>query len=102
MILDHAYHAVAGRVQNLHVGADKFVHVQVGLTIWCASAIVLRRPLRSPLPLAVVIVAEVLNEIADRHYTGSWNWPDTLGDAAATWFWPIALFLLLRSGRVRA
>ena len=102
MILDHLYHAVAGRIQTLRIGPDKFVHVQAGLAIWSVSAIVLRRPLRSPLPLAVVILAETLNEIADRHYTGSWNWPDTIGDATATWLWPVALFLLLRARTLRA
>ena len=99
MGFDHIYHAVAVRIAHLGVGPDKFVHVQVGLAIWCLSAWILRRPLGSRAPLAVVIAAEVANEIMDRHYTGSWNWPDTLGDAASTWFWPVTLFLLLRFSR---
>lgn len=99
MFIDHLYHAVATRAEHIQVGPDKFVHVQVGLAIWCLSAIVLKRSLRSLLPLALCFLAEIGNELLDRRYSGSWNWPDTAGDALATWFWPVALFLLLRFNR---
>ena len=99
MAIDHIYHAIATRADHIRVGPDKFVHVQVGLFIWCAGALLFRRSLRSPFPLMLCLFAEVCNEILDRHYAGSWNWPDTIGDAVATWFWPTALFLILRYNR---
>jgi hypothetical protein len=90
------YHAFAVRVEQIQVAPDKFIHVQVGLAIWCLSALVLRRSLRSPVPLAICILAEVANEVLDRMAAGSWKWGDTAGDALATWFWPVVLFAILR------
>jgi hypothetical protein len=75
---------------------DKFAHTYAGLGLWLGAAILLRRPLRSPLPLAIVIVLEVANECVDRVAHGGWMWHDTLGDAGATWFWPIVLTAALR------
>jgi hypothetical protein len=51
------------------------------------------------MPLAVVIAAEIGNEIMDRLYSGLWNWPDTLGDMAATWAWPIIFTLAILADR---
>jgi hypothetical protein len=75
---------------------DKFAHSYAGCAIWLVAAIVLNKPLRSIWPLAVVVAAEVGNECIDRIAHGSWMWPDTLGDAAATWFWPVVITLALR------
>lgn len=75
---------------------DKFAHTYAGLIIWVAAALVLRSRRKSLAPLAVVIVAEVANECIDRVAHGSWMWHDTLGDVAATWFWPVVLTGLLR------
>ena len=96
MSFDHYYDVLAKRVAHLHIGPDKFIHVQVGLAIWCGTALIGRLPLRSPIPLAACVAAECVNELLDRHYTGSWNLPDTSTDMLATWFWPTLLFLLLR------
>ena len=96
MSFESLYHAFAVRVEQVQVAPDKFIHVQVGLAIWCLSALVLRRSLRSPVPLAICILAEVANEVLDRLSAGSWRWADTAGDALATWFWPVVLFAILR------
>jgi hypothetical protein len=96
MGFEHYYHALANQAERLHVGADKFVHMQVGLAIWVVAAIVLRRPLHSLPPLLLCIAAEVGNEIMDFRYAHSLRLPDTLTDMLATWFWPVTLFLLLR------
>lgn len=97
MWLVELYHRKVGFFDHLKIGGDKFIHMQVGLAIWCLAAILLRRPLRSPLPLAAVLAAEIGNEIMDRLHAGTWRWPDTLGDAASTWFWPVTLFVLLNA-----
>lgn len=75
---------------------DKFAHTYAGLAIWVGAALLLRRSLRSPLPLALVVLAELGNEVIDRFAHGSWLWRDTLGDMTATWFWPVLLTCLLR------
>lgn len=76
-------------------GGDRAAHVHVGLLIWLIAALILRRPLRDFRPLLVVAAAEAINEGADRYIHGSWRWPDTIGDAVATLFWPVAIMLLL-------
>ena len=90
------YEAVMAAIVDRAPGADKFAHSYVGLAIWLGAAMVLRRPLRSAVPLAVVVVAECINEGIDRLTYGSWRWHDTLGDALASWFWPLVLMLALR------
>lgn len=88
-------HLIDGIV-SICPGPDKFAHICAGLVLWLGSAMLLRRPLRSPLPLAIVVLLEVANECVDRVAHGSWMWRDTLGDAAATWFWPVLLTVALR------
>lgn len=80
-------------------GQDKFAHSYAGLAIWLATTMSLRAPRRSLLPLGVLILVELANECLDRLAYGSWRWPDTLGDVAATLFWPVVLSVALRSPR---
>ena len=77
---------------------DKFAHTYAGLIIWLLAMIVIRRP-RSIVPLLTVLVVETANECVDRVAHGSWMWSDTLGDMAATWFWPVVLTAWLRWSR---
>jgi hypothetical protein len=75
---------------------DKFAHTYAGLLIWLLAGVILRKPLSSRQPLMIVAVLEVANEIVDRIAHGVWQWPDTFGDAAATWFWPVVIAAMLR------
>ncbi len=90
------YEQFTAWIVSLCPAPDKFAHTYAGLAIWLGSAILLQRPLRSPVPLAIVIALEVANECVDRVAHGSWMWRDTLGDAAATWFWPILVTAALQ------
>lgn len=64
------------------------LHVVVGLLLFVLAARLLRRPLRSPLPLLPVAVLELVNEGFDfaRYYTSGWPWTahETLVDIALT------------------
>lgn len=71
--------------------SDKFMHTYVGLGLWLGAAIVLRRPLASRRPLQAMVAAELANELLDWLYGHGWTLKDTLGDLAATWFWPFLL-----------
>lgn len=90
------YEAVIGWIVGLCPAPDKFAHTYAGLLIWVLSAVILRRPLYSARTLAPVVALEMANELVDRIAHGSWDLPDTMGDMAATWFWPVALFACLR------
>ncbi|MBO9601844.1 MAG: hypothetical protein J7496_04970 [Novosphingobium sp.] len=90
------YESIIAQIVRECPGPDKFAHVFVGLGIWLAAALALRKPFTSTIPPIVVALIEAINEIIDRIAKGSWEWPDTLGDAAATLFWPLLLFAALR------
>jgi len=81
---------------------DKFAHTYAGLTIWVLSAGLARKSLKSWFPVCMVALLEAANECVDRAANGSWRWHDTLGDVAATLFWPLLITLLLRRSFIKA
>ncbi|MBY0583424.1 MAG: hypothetical protein K2P68_10980 [Sphingomonas sp.] len=94
-----AYHQLIEQILVWSGQSDKFVHMQVGLVLWLGTAVLSRQHLCHGGPLVVIVVFEVANEIIDRLYLGFWNLPDTIGDAAATWAWPVILVTALLSNR---
>lgn len=81
---------------------DSLLHVHAGMAVLLLARVVTRRSLSTPIPLAVVALAEFANELLDRMHYGSWRWTDTLGDVANTLFWPTVLFVGLRLRKARA
>ena len=73
------------------------LHVHVGMVIWVA-AVVVARDMGAVWPLALVVAAELVNEVFDRLRTGSWRWRDTLQDIVNSVLWPVVLFGLARGG----
>lgn len=90
-----AYERAIGAIVAHCPQPDKFAHMFAGLCLWLVAALVLRQRLASRWPISVVLLAEVANECVDYWANHSWRWPDTLGDAAATWFWPLTLSLAI-------
>jgi hypothetical protein len=82
-------------------GSDSLSHVHGGMAVLLLARLITRRSLATPIPLAFVIVFELLNESIDRYNHGSWRWPDTIGDMINTVFWPVVLFVGLRLRRQR-
>ena len=81
--------------------ADSLLHVHAGMAILIAARLITRRSLATPIPFAVVCVAEAANEILDRMHYGSWRWADTSADVVNTLFWPLVLMIGLRVRRAR-
>jgi len=77
------------------------LHIHLGMLAFLVTAVVLRKPLRSPIPFFAVVIVELLNETADRLHTGSWRWPDTIRDVLFTLMWPLAILLLARWRKLR-
>ncbi len=94
-----SYEHIIQIIINAVDGQDKVVHMSAGLIIWLASAILLQSGLKAPWPLVPVFIAEAANETIDRISTGSWRWHDTIGDIAATIFWPLAICFAIRHFR---
>src|SRR5471030_1666390 len=80
------------------------LHVYVGLAVFLAAALVLRKPLRSPLPWLVALVIAVLGEIVDMRddisSLGYWRWAASVHDIVNTIFWPTVLLGLARFTRL--
>jgi hypothetical protein len=81
---------------------DRELHIHLGLLVFFLTAVITRRSLRSPWPLAATIIVEAVNEYLGAVATGSWDWPDTRVDILYTLFWPLLLFLLVRSRLIKS
>ncbi|OYY91682.1 MAG: hypothetical protein B7Y45_01515 [Sphingomonas sp. 28-66-16] len=75
---------------------DTVLHIHAGMAILLLARVVTRRSLGTFVPLSVVTVAELLNEVMDRLNFGSWRWPDTSSDIANTLFWPLVICVAVR------
>ena len=80
------------------------LHIYVGLILFLGTAALLRRPLRSPLPILVVILAALAGELWDiidtRNADATIFWARNWHDIWNTSFWPLVLYLLARFTRV--
>lgn len=93
----------------LDVASDQ-LHVHIGLAVFLAVALVLRRRRGAPIyAWLCVALVQAANEALDArdwiHWTGTINWPETIKDTVMTLFWPTVLVLiwrpLRRAGSVR-
>jgi hypothetical protein len=78
------------------------LHIYVGLAVFLAAAVVLRKPLRSIVPwlviFAMAIAGEVLDMRDDIASLGYWRWGASLHDVLNTLFWPTVLLLIAKLG----
>lgn len=90
--------AYASLVEQIAVATgveDQLLHVHTGLLILVLARLFTRRSFASPVPLAIVAAAELINEIFDRLHHGRWM-PDTTSDVVNTLFWPLVIFAVER------
>jgi hypothetical protein len=95
------YHQTTDAVVVAMGGSDKLAHMNAGMAIYLVAQMALRTRRGSIDALLAVLLLEAANEAMDRLYAGSWRWPDTLGDFAATLFWPVMLLVAARYRRRR-
>lgn len=81
--------------------AKDALHVHVGLAVFFAAALLLRRPLSSPLPWFAAFGAALLGELLDMRDDlagiGTWRWHASVHDLLNTLFWPTIILLLARA-----
>jgi len=76
--------------------SEDLLHVHAGLLIFALAALILKRRLRSPLPLALVALFAGANELID-WYSGAPSYPyEPLFDFLNTIIWPTIIFLVAR------
>jgi len=94
MDLLRQYHDFAFWLE-VQCGGDKILHLHIGLAIWCLSALITRRSLRSRLPLILILIPEFINEGIDYIIGDNWSFQDTIMDVLSTMTWPVLLFILI-------
>jgi len=76
------------------------LHIYLGLAVLLLSMALLRRPLRSLTPWAMVLLVAILGELLDMRddfvVYGHWRWDASVHDVLNTLFWPSVLMLLAR------
>jgi len=103
---DSAFQSAKHAMMSL-IGISKdALHVYVGLGVMLTAALVLKKPLRSPLPwllaLAAALAGELWDGFDDLRALGRLRWDASLHDILNTIFWPTILLLLARSGLISA
>ncbi len=101
MNIAERYHAVIIWIGNGTGAPDALIHVHAGMAVLLVARIVTGRSLASPVPFAIVCLAELFNELMDRLSFGSWRVTDTTLDVLNTLFWPFVLMIGLRIRRLR-
>src|SRR5688572_5719732 len=89
-MIDTYQEAIAWIVET-SVMSQPLLHVHIGMALFLATRLISRQRLDTMTPLAVVIVAELLNELLDRAHFGAWRWRDTASDVFHTLLWPVLL-----------
>ena len=76
--------------------SESLLHLHAGLAIFVVTALLLKKRMRSPIPLAVVVTLAILNEVVDFLYGTKWSAAPSALDLVNTILWPAILFLLAR------
>lgn len=93
------YAALKNGLAKVTGAQEDLLHVHAGLLIFVVAALILRRKMRSPGPLIVVVVFAAANELLD-WFAGEPALPlERYVDFANTVFWPAILFVLARRWR---
>ena len=78
------------------------LHIHIGLALFVALVLILRRSPASLLPWLIVLGFEVANEIMDIFHWHAGRWSFRIGDSGKdminTMLWPTAILLLARLG----
>lgn len=78
--------------------SEDLLHVHAGLLIFVLAALLLRRRMRSPWPLVLVIIFAAGNEMVD--FASPRQTPiEWVAAFINTVFWPAILFLIARRGK---
>ena len=93
------YAALKDKLATLTGAQEDLLHVHAGLLIFVVAALILRRKMRSPGPLIVVVVFAAANELLDWFGGEPVSPLEPYVDFANTVFWPAILFVIARRWR---
>ena len=95
MTLTEVYATSKAELSTLTGASEDLLHLHAGLLILFVTALLIKRRLRSRVPIAMVWVFALANEAVDLLSPGASasRW-EPVADLANTIFWPTLLFLL--------
>ncbi len=83
-----AYAQLTQDIVNITGMSRPMLHLHAGMAIYLGAQVVLGTRRGSLVAVVFVLQIELLNEMMNRFYHGSWRWADTSQDIALTLFWP--------------
>lgn len=101
MNMAQLYESITLTLSNETGASDSLLHVHAGMAVLLIARTITGKSLATPIPLLVVLVAGLVNEVLDRINHGQWRWADTSLDMLNTLFWPVVLMIGLRVRRSR-
>jgi hypothetical protein len=81
--------------------SEDLLHVHAGLAIFLLTALLLRKRMRSWIPIGFVVALALGNELIDYGRGKGWDITSSSIDFLNTIFWPTLLFLLARRSATR-
>ena len=93
------YSALKTWLSDYTGASEGLLHVHMGMIIFVVTALLLKRRMRSPWPLAAVVFFALANEVVDYIRPEPWPLWGSIADVINTIVWPSMLFLLARRGR---
>lgn len=90
------YHVTKVKFSAATGASEELLHLHAGLLIFVVTALVLRRRMRSPVPILCVVGFALANELLDIISGKGWRPLEPYFDVANTVFWPLILFLLAK------
>lgn len=93
----HSYSSFKNWLSESYGLAEDLLHVHAGLLIFFGVALLFQRRMRSRVPIAIVYILSIANEVVDAMTPGkpASQW-EPLIDILNTVVWPSLLFLLAR------
>lgn len=98
------YQSLKIEIVNLLDMSKDAIHLHIGMFIFLASILILRRQRVSIIYLIPVFIVASIMEILDLsddfRSLGHFNWANSLHDIINTCFWPVLIFLLLKYKKI--
>jgi len=93
------YQQFAAVLEQETGASDTLIHVHAGMLVLLLARVVTGRSLGTVIPLSIVIVAAVGNEVLDYVYQGRLYERDAFFDLLNTVFWPFVLMIGIKARR---
>ncbi len=96
-----AYHDLIEAIRSATGVSSPMLHVHFGMASFLLAQLLLGSRRGSLAALLIVLEIELMNEVMNRLFHGSWRWSDTIQDIVLTLLWPTAFVVVSKIRRWR-